>query len=92
MSEIPADSGRRKRILVIDDDPETARLLRTWFKGRDYDIHDAANAVEGLKLAVRSNPDIILLDIRMPGMEWTAWPPRGTSRPMRRPVASPSSS
>jgi len=72
MSEIPADSARRKRILVIDDDPETARLLRTWFKGRDYDIHDASNAVEGLKLAVRSDPDIILLDIRMPGMDGLA--------------------
>jgi diguanylate cyclase (GGDEF)-like protein len=72
MSEIPAGSDRRKRILVIDDDPETARLLRTWFKGRDYDIHDASNAVEGLKLAVRSDPDIILLDIRMPGMDGLA--------------------
>ena len=30
-----------ERILVIDDDPETARLLRTWFKGRDYGIEDA---------------------------------------------------
>jgi diguanylate cyclase (GGDEF)-like protein len=72
MTETPAGTQRRKRILVIDDDPETARLLRTWFKGRDYGIEDAPDAVEGLKLAVRSDPDIILLDIRMPGMDGLA--------------------
>jgi two-component system cell cycle response regulator len=60
------------RILVVDDDPETVRLLRSWFKDQAYEIQDAADADAGLRLAVRSRPDIILLDIRMPGMDGLA--------------------
>ena len=72
MTDAPQSPDGRKRILVIDDDPETSRLLRSWFKGKEYEILDAADAVAGLQLTVRSNPDIILLDIRMPGMDGLA--------------------
>jgi diguanylate cyclase (GGDEF)-like protein len=72
MDETPAADDDLKRILVIDDDPETVRLLRSWFTGKEYEILDAAGAVEGLKLAALAEPDIILLDIRMPGMDGLA--------------------
>lgn len=72
MDETPAADDDLKRILVIDDDPETVRLLRSWFTGKEYEILDAAGAVEGLELAARAEPDIILLDIRMPGMDGLA--------------------
>ena len=60
------------RLLVIDDDPETARLLRQWFDGQPYEIHDAPDAARGLELAERLSPALILLDLRMPGMDGLA--------------------
>ncbi len=61
--------GACARILVVDDDPETARLLCTWFRGLPYDILDAPDGEEGLAVARREQPDIILLDLRMPGLD-----------------------
>ena len=55
-------------ILVIDDDPGTAEIVRSWFKGRPYDILCAPIAEEGIELAREHRPDIILLDVVMPGM------------------------
>ncbi len=55
-------------ILVIDDDPGTAEIVRSWFEGRPYDILCAPIAEEGIELARAHRPDIILLDVVMPGM------------------------
>ena len=41
---IPGDAPR-PRILVVDDDPETAKLVRTWFGGEPYEILDAPDGV-----------------------------------------------
>jgi diguanylate cyclase (GGDEF)-like protein len=55
-----------QRILVIDDDPQTSQIVRTWFNGEPYEILDAANGEQGLDLARTRRPDLILLDLRMP--------------------------
>jgi diguanylate cyclase (GGDEF)-like protein len=62
----PARIEAATRILVVDDDPETARLLHTWFRGQPYDILEARDGDEGLVVAAREKPDLILLDLRMP--------------------------
>jgi len=59
----------RYRILVVDDDPDTVRLIRSWFRGKPYEVLDAGNGEDGLKLAVAERPDLILLDLRMPGRD-----------------------
>jgi len=59
----------RHTILVIDDDPETSRLVSSWFSGKPYEIISADEGRTGLDLALRNNPDLILLDIRMPGVD-----------------------
>jgi diguanylate cyclase (GGDEF)-like protein len=69
MPELPARIEASTRILVVDDDPETARLLRTWFRGQPYDILEARDGDEGLDFAAREKPDIILLDLRMPTLD-----------------------
>src|SRR5262245_3568265 len=58
-----------RRILVVDDQPETARLVRNWFAGQPYDILEASDGAEGLKRAAADSPDIILLDLKMPVMD-----------------------
>ena len=57
------------RILVVDDDPQTATLLRDWFGGRDYEILDASSGEAALRQVAESLPDLILLDLKMPGMD-----------------------
>ena len=59
-------------ILVIDDDPGTAAVVRSWFDGRPYEIVSAPNAEQGIALARAHRPDIILLDVVMPGMDGLA--------------------
>ena len=61
------------KILVVDDDPETARLLRGWYRLQDVEILEAANGDEGLRRATSEKPDIILMDLSLPVMDgWEA--------------------
>jgi DNA-binding response OmpR family regulator len=54
------------RILVVDDDPGTARLVREWYRGQPFEILEAGDGEEGVRLAVAERPDIILMDLVMP--------------------------
>ena len=56
-------------ILIIDDDLDTAQLVKMILKSRDVATHHATNGQEGLKLAYELQPDLIILDIMMPGMD-----------------------
>jgi diguanylate cyclase (GGDEF)-like protein len=54
------------KILVVDDDANTARLVRGWYKDQPVQILEARDGDEGVRLAVSENPDIILMDLMMP--------------------------
>jgi two-component system, OmpR family, KDP operon response regulator KdpE len=56
------------RILVIDDEPQIRRLMRTTLIGAGYEIEDAKSGEEGLEKMNHFHPDLVLLDINMPGM------------------------
>jgi two-component system, OmpR family, KDP operon response regulator KdpE len=56
------------RILVIDDEPQIRRLMRTTLIGAGYEVEDARTGEEGLEKANAYHPDLVLLDINMPGM------------------------
>ena len=58
-----------RRILVIDDDPETSRLVRTWFDSRTYRVESAEDGESGVRAAHEFSPDLILLDLKMPGLD-----------------------
>jgi len=55
-------------ILVIDDDEKLNRLLKRFLKDYGYDVYSAADADEGLKKVRTVIPDLIILDIMLPGM------------------------
>lgn len=57
-----------KRILLIDDDASQARLLDPLLSTKGFDVTLAVDGEEGLKLAKRYLPDLIILDVMMPGM------------------------
>jgi len=54
------------RVLVVDDEPEVRRALRTSLGGRGYDVQLAANAEEALAEFGRHRPDLVLLDLQLP--------------------------
>jgi diguanylate cyclase (GGDEF)-like protein len=54
------------KILVVDDDPNTARVVSGWYKGRPVQVLEARDGDEGVRLAVSEKPDIILMDLMMP--------------------------
>jgi two-component system KDP operon response regulator KdpE len=59
------------RILVIDDDPQIRRAMRTTLTARGYQVCDARTGEEGLEELRSSTYDLVLLDMNMPGMGGT---------------------
>lgn len=59
----------RKKILTVDDSKTVRIIVRKAFKAYDCDIFEAGNGVEGLAVAAKELPDLILLDITMPVMD-----------------------
>ena len=57
------------KILTVDDSKTVRIIVRNAFKGYDCEIIEAGNGVEGLALAAKEMPDIILLDVIMPVMD-----------------------
>lgn len=59
----------KKRILVVDDEVVIAHLLSNRLRNWGYDVMIATSGKDGLKMAQKENPDLVLLDIRMPDMD-----------------------
>jgi DNA-binding response OmpR family regulator len=55
-------------ILIVEDEVSIASMYQFKLKKNGYKVHCAYNGAEGLKLAEKSHPDLILLDLRMPVM------------------------
>lgn len=60
--------SKDKLIVIIDDDPLTRTILSKAIKKLGYSFKLADNGVDGLKLAIQYNPDLILLDLMIPKM------------------------
>ena len=56
-----------KKILIIDDEPDVAALLGMRLKANGYDVATAFDGIQGIKQAHLLKPDLIILDIKMPG-------------------------
>jgi len=56
------------RILVIDDNPDVVEIIVACLSGEGYGMLGAPTSDEGLKLVTPSQPELVLLDILMPGM------------------------
>lgn len=57
------------RILVIDDEPEIRRFLRTSLAAHEFRVIEAATGQEALRQAAESPPDVILLDLGLPDID-----------------------
>ena len=57
------------KILVVDDIPENVRLLEAVLVPRGYEVVTARDGLEALDLVEKEEPDLILLDVMMPGLD-----------------------
>jgi two-component system alkaline phosphatase synthesis response regulator PhoP len=57
------------KILVIDDEPSITNLVSAYLKPEGYEVYTAADGNAGLKAARAFKPDLIILDIMLPGMD-----------------------
>ena len=60
---------RPPKILVVDDVPENVRLLEAVLVPRGYEVVTASNGLAALELVEAEEPDLILLDVMMPGLD-----------------------
>jgi len=58
-----------KKILIIDDDPVIVKYLQAIFSDNGYESCTASSSMEGLDIVRKEKPDLITLDLQMPG-EW----------------------
>jgi DNA-binding response OmpR family regulator len=61
--------GSGATVLVVDDDPVIQRLLSVNFEMEGYQVIVAGNGAEGLEKARTAHPDVVVLDVMMPGMD-----------------------
>ena len=55
-----------KRILVVEDDPVSARVLADLLRAHGYDVSIAKNGPEGVELFLRDQPNLVLIDVMLP--------------------------
>ncbi|MFO7698270.1 MAG: response regulator transcription factor [Anaerolineae bacterium] len=58
-----------EKILVVDDEPEIVRVLRGYLEQANYTVLSATSGPEALRRARTESPDLILLDVMLPGMD-----------------------
>lgn len=61
--------NERPRILVVDDEPQLTRVLRTGLKSRGYDVRAAADGLAGLETFTDWHPDLVITDLAMPNVD-----------------------
>jgi two-component system response regulator MprA len=62
-------SGDTPCVLVVDDDPVIRQFVRAVLEGLDFRIEEAADGAEALQRAAECAPDVVILDVMMPGMD-----------------------
>ena len=61
--------ARKKKIIVVDDEPKILRLVSVKLRVSGYDVVATSDGEEALRLIRSERPDVLLLDIIMPGMD-----------------------
>jgi len=62
----------KKKILVVDDEPDFVKLIKIRLEANNYDVVVASNGKEALNMVKAEKPNAVLLDILMPGMDGLA--------------------
>src|SRR6185436_4861747 len=60
---------KHHRVLVVEDNPQVFRLVESILPAAEFDLQPAPNAESALRVVERLKPDLILVDIQLPGMD-----------------------
>lgn len=63
------EKSAKPRILLVDDQESVLKLLDAILKVRNYDVMYASNGLDAVEIALSVKPNLILLDVMMPGMD-----------------------
>ena len=66
LDEIAAELGLRTRVLVVEDDYDTASLIQRFLERRGHPVHVALDLPEAVASTRRFQPDVVLLDVGLP--------------------------
>jgi two-component system OmpR family response regulator len=69
MTIAPALTSHRPRLLVVDDEPSIGELMRIWFEPVGWDVATASSGPEGVARAAECSPDVVVLDVMLPGYD-----------------------
>ncbi len=58
-----------KRVLMVEDQEDNRRILRDLLTSKGYDVIEAENGIDGVTAATTFHPDLILMDIQLPGID-----------------------
>jgi len=61
--------NKRYRLLIIEDDPDVAEMLTSYFRLQDYDVQTANWGEDGVRACQAFPPDLVILDIRLPDID-----------------------
>jgi two-component system cell cycle response regulator DivK len=65
------DGAPRRRILVVEDNPKNLKLVRDVLQYSGYEVIEATSGEDGVRLAAEARPDLILMDLQLPGIDGT---------------------
>ncbi len=57
------------KVLIIEDSTTTRAVIRVYLVGHHFEFLEATNGTDGLRLARERHPDVIVVDLKMPGMD-----------------------
>ncbi|MFH1752594.1 MAG: response regulator [Candidatus Omnitrophota bacterium] len=60
---------KKAKILTIDDEPDFVALLKNYFSIRGHEVFTALRGGDGIEIAGRERPDVILVDLKLPGLD-----------------------
>ena len=60
---------KTKKVLIVDDEPDFCDVLRDFLGSKGYEVAIALSGEEALLAYMQERPDVVLLDIKMPGMD-----------------------
>lgn len=61
--------GAKPCLLAIDDEAEFTKTIEQFFSARGFEVHVALTGPSGLELAEYHKPDVVLVDLKLPGMD-----------------------
>jgi two-component system alkaline phosphatase synthesis response regulator PhoP len=66
---IGRDMNSQSKILIVDDDPDALETMAAILETRDYQVLTASSGSEGIDKAVKEKPNLIIMDVMMPGLD-----------------------